>query len=81
MYAQIDRAAAQWQTQAGSKDERLDNIADGLDVDIQADKHDDGLELSYEVWEDDVGISVILSYSISEDEFTIIKYKAMQEKR
>ena len=81
VYAQIDRAAEQWQTQTGSSGEKLDSIENELNVDIQTEENDDGIELSYEVWEDDVGISVVLSYSISEDEFTIIKYKAIQEKR
>jgi hypothetical protein len=81
VYAQIDRAAAQWQTQTDPSYDGLDDIADDLNVDIQTEEKDDGVELSYEVWEDDVGINVVLSYSILEDEFTIIKYKAMQEKR
>ena len=81
VYAQIDRTAAQWQEKGNPSDNELSSIANDLNVDIQTEKTNNAIDLSYEVWENDVGISVVLSYSILEDEFTIIRYKAMQEKR
>ncbi len=80
VYAQLDKAIEQWQTQAGSSYEELEGIADDLNVDIQKQSTDEKIEISYEVWEDDVGINVVLSYKTLEDEFTITEYKATQAK-
>ena len=50
------------------------------DNDIEVAEDNGVLEFSYEVWEQNVGISVVLSYDLAEDEFTILKYKAVQAK-
>ena len=47
--------------------------------DVEITEENGSVEFSYEVWEQDVGISVILSYDAAEDDFTITKYKAMQK--
>ena len=80
VYAQIDKAVEQWQSQTDQSDDMLYSIADNLNVDMQQQSKENAIELSYEVWEDDVGINVVLSYNILEDKFTITEYKAIQAK-
>lgn len=79
VYAEIDKAIESCLDETRDTEELSSNI-DQLDCDIETDNsNNEKLTFSYEVWEEDVGISVILSYNIAEKSFDIEQFKAVQK--
>lgn len=79
IYAQIDKAVASCFDGAADIEELSTNIKQ-LDYDIELYKqNNDELTFSYEAWEENVGISVILSYDVLQESFDIGQFKAVQK--
>lgn len=79
VYAEIDKAVASCFDETANL-ENLETSIKQLDYDIEIDNGDSDLvTFSYKAWEEDVGISVILSYDIYNSSFTIKQFKAVQK--
>lgn len=80
MYAQIDKAVSDWRTaclQYSGVQPDLNDFLNELEFDVRiAEVGENSFEFSYETWEDNVGISVVLSYDKKSD-FDINQYKAI----
>jgi len=83
IYAQIDKTLSEWQraqmTCRGTSGPELDELLSKLEFDVQADIKEDNAEFTYEAWEDDIGIDVILSYDFKKGRFTVKQFKTIQQ--
>lgn len=79
VYAEIDNAVASCFDDAADIEKLTANI-NQLDCHIKIDNEDnDKFTFSYEAWEEDVGISVVLAYDVSQESFNIEQFKAEQK--
>lgn len=79
MYAQIDRAVTSVFTKSANIEE-LKSCISKLDFDVEIDtKNNDAIVFRYEAWEEDVEISVVLSYNKLQSSFTVEQFKALQK--